>query len=727
MAKKKSTKAELTALYDKNRINRNVAVNYCSFAAASLVTIFIGFLLSFVKMEIDFDAVLEFSFYENAAEVTSQISRTLQYFVCSIGFVLLYALFYHLLNKKIKENVFSHTLNTIVHFVSMGVLIFLALYLNVRSQAHYFLTLSNSIFSGFFSILLVIIGFLLTVYFAFNKFSVGVEKFGGVLAVIICLVFVFAVAYVHIANSFYLDNPAESFHCEVVFHSIHQIYSGYTPLVDFTSTYGLFVYLYLPLELLLGGVTMLNTSIVSVFFMLISMLCLMYCAFRLCKNKVIAAVTTIAMVSTSIMNISASWYFDPSAVYLYWQYTPIRLLFPSIILALCCASLNKKSRWMNFLRYALSGIAFWANLETGIACLATSVAFDVYGLLLELKLNDRSFWKNAGKSVLKVILSVVASTALVCGITIIRSGRFPDLGGIITDHFQYLSMGGYFYEEIDFLEIWILVVIVYAILLAKSLRHMAILRNTETTETDPRATMYFVTAFMGVCLFVYYVGRYFHISLMHCSYPALLGVGMLIQGYYDRIADCFKSRRFNRQAQELKKNPADNGLNLLKFLGGFVCLFISVALGVALLVNPNYFVNGKQKPQTLDTSRLGVTVQFLDEHYDANRDGEIDIFTYNTSTLYAELGMKNPMTFPQLEEWYYRYDIFREAEIYLSNTENHIFIDKNFLENHIGKYIENAYQRGITDNPDFVNWLKYERCKIVAENERYLLLKPIAE
>lgn len=720
MAGKKNTrKTELMAAVDKDTTKRNLAVNYCSFAAATGVTLFIGFLLSFVKTEVDYEAISNAFFYDNISALTSQISRTIQYFVCSVGFVLLYALFYYLFNKKIKKDTFSQKVNTVVHFVTLGVLAFLAIYLNLRSEARFFETLTNSIFGGFFSILLVIVGFLITLYFAFGKFTDATNGIGGIVGIIVCVAFILSVAYVHVVNSFYQNNSGEYFHCEVVYHSIHQLYSGHTPLVDFTSTYGLFVYLYLPFELLLGGVTMFNTSLVSSFFMLISMLCFMYCAFKMCKNKVVATVTAMAMTAVSIMNISASWFTDPKITYLYWQYTPIRMLFPSIVLALCCASLSgKKKKLVSFLRYALSGIAFWANLETGIACLATSVAFDVYSLLLEHGFKDRVFWKNTGKSFLKAVLSVAAATAIVVGVTLLHSGQLPNLRGIITDHMWYAKTGGFFQSEIDFFEIWLLVVIVYAILIAKSLRDILVLRNNKHEMPDSRSVMYFVTAFMGVCLFVYYVGRDSHVSLMHSAYPAVLGVGMLVQEYCSRIIE--------RRKQKEKKS-ADGALDWCKFLSGFVCLFVAVSLSVALLVNPDYFENGKKKPQTDPASPLAQSLEFINTHYDAERDGKIDIFLYNTSTLYTELGMKNHLTFPQLEEWYYRYDIYRRAEEYLSTTENYILIYRTFLEMNFEQYITNAYDRGITDNPDFINWLLNERCEIVAQNDFYLLLKPITE
>jgi hypothetical protein len=200
----------------------------------------------------------------------------------------------------------------------------------------------------------------------------------------------------------------------------------------------------------------------------------------------------------------------------YFQYAPIRLLFPCLLLALSALYLRGAGkRWLYHAIFLFSALATLWNPDTGL------VVWGAWLLLLAYVELFRQPWQAAAGPILAQWLTACGSLLLVYGgyslFAFLRSGAWPDWGMSIK-YYKLFSHNGYFMLPMPGLpHLWGIIVGVYVAAMVVALH--GLLRK----ENELLCRNLFLLAVMGAGLFSYYNGR----SHSYCLIP-LLYVPILI-------------------------------------------------------------------------------------------------------------------------------------------------------------------------------------------------------
>ncbi len=310
-------------------------------------------------------------------------------------------------------------------------------------------------------------------------------------------------------------------HFNVIFHAMVQVFSGKELLVDFVHQYGLYPHFLEPFFRLIG-LDIHSFTIVMGVLTVLTFLLLLRTLLLITTNRTIALLGFLALVSGGyICKIMSSY--DP-----YFQYFPLRTIFPAAAACLLVGYLRTRSVARFVILYVVSSSAILWNPETGIVVL---IAVSLTTLYDEYSRNNlRSGLLLLGKGVC-VSLTVIA---LCSAYLYLRYGAFPDYRELIRYTQIFYGMGFYMLPMVP-LHPWNLVAIIY---IAGLVWGCGALINGTVTH---RTSIVTFLSLLGIGLFAYYQGRSHNEVLLLCIYPAFMVLtifvdSLLILGSEIRVA-----------------------------------------------------------------------------------------------------------------------------------------------------------------------------------------------
>jgi hypothetical protein len=308
-------------------------------------------------------------------------------------------------------------------------------------------------------------------------------------------------------------------HFSAVFEPVVQVHLGKDLLVNYASQYGLYPDFLAPLFALLGFDVIRFTlvfGLLSVFSYYLLWLVLRQAIAR----RGVAVMGFLALfVNGWLMYQLRTLEYYSSFADLYFQYIPLRFIFPASAVAMAwCYYRNRSSRLYWFAQIVLAFGLLW-NFESGLVAQAAWLAALGYDSLFA---ND---WLLRGRKAAFHVLATFLATAGVgfayATLKFCWFGVWPDYTRLC-DFQRIFYISGFYMLPMHFQGAWQLVVLVYLAGLAQAA--MALIVN----DHSPRHTLVFLLSVMGLGLFSYYQGRSHVLCLIVCWWPAIVLLPMFL-------------------------------------------------------------------------------------------------------------------------------------------------------------------------------------------------------
>lgn len=308
------------------------------------------------------------------------------------------------------------------------------------------------------------------------------------------------------------DETTVFWHYQLIVHPIVQAWLGSGIYLNQESLYGFYPVFLLPLWQLLGPPTATLITVVMASLLFFANAGFVGFMFRFNRYKGLAvAFALLAIIFT--LQFYPFWPGDS-----YFQFFPLRLVFPAMALAFMCFRVT--SVRFPFIAYLVLSFGVLWNFETGTIALAS---FGVYAVFVEYlpqwRHFSRSVLKHAGMAACGLLIAVLA----ISGYYQLKFGALPDWSAL-TKYIRIYSSGVHA-VPMPMWGAWIIPVVIYLGALFVGLRSLAT-RQVEG-ERERYAALLAITI-MGILFSKYYQNRSVPLQLIFASLPTLLCLGFLV-------------------------------------------------------------------------------------------------------------------------------------------------------------------------------------------------------
>ena len=416
-------------------------------------------------------------------------------------FFPLFLFLFYLLYKRIFKNSKAISIERIYSIIfPAGIFLFSALslaglfhfdpqHIGLNVQFFFFNTLPYSQFS-IYALILFPLFFLIFK----NNYDLDI-RIQKALYWIIAADYAYIFLFLFLINVFKPDtikNIAGLWHVGTLYYPMTQVYLGVPMLVNgFTNMYGLYPHFLAPI-FLITGLDVFKFSIVISLLLCLSFGFLLVFLLRNVNNKIIAYLgfTTVLFIGYIYGKI-ATWDY-------YFQYHPMRYMFPMLLLMLSAFYYDKRKKWLYYLTFLLCSLSILWNPDTGVVVFISWLFFICY---LELEKSD---WK-------RIILSIVrhfinAAAAILITFTLfslcirIFYGSFPDIIKMFSTISVYSGLG-FNQLPMPLLNPWNIVILAYII------GFLYAITSFVNKKIDKRSAVIFIVSLVGTGTFTYYEGR----------------------------------------------------------------------------------------------------------------------------------------------------------------------------------------------------------------------------
>ena len=312
-------------------------------------------------------------------------------------------------------------------------------------------------------------------------------------------------------------------HFQAVFSSVAQTRGGHPPLVGYAAQYGLYAVVLDPLFRVLGlGVFRFSAAMGAL--TVLSDAAILYFLARTLRRRWLAFLALIAAVFCRDFYAPAALFrrgvldrYDP-----YFQYAPLRLLFPALALAFSADEAARHGRRRRVEAAVLALGCFW-NLDSGApALLGWLAALSFERLRRRTRAGRRealSLWFSAAAALLAWALALTLWIRT-------TSGAWPDWSLFVSFQRQFYLLGYYMIPMPPF-HTWNIVVLLYGAGL------LAAWTDSRDGRWDGRSRAALISSLIGLGIFSYYQGRSANTNLLLVATPAFC----LISLGADRLLD----------------------------------------------------------------------------------------------------------------------------------------------------------------------------------------------
>ncbi len=475
------------------------------------------------------------------------------------------------------------------------------------------------------------------------------------------------------------DYPGDAIHFNAVYYSVAQVFNGSSILVDFNSQYGLYAHFIEPIFQIIG-LSVVKYSVVMSLLVCSSFLGILIFLRNTIQNSFIVWLGFIAVI---IYNYFLFQLF--SGHDLYFQYWPIRLLFPCILLVVATVYFNSRSKSLYLFSFLLFSLGILWNLDSGIVVFLAWLALLCFD---ELFLNNRKLMvQRMLRHIVVGFMSLLLVIAIFSVYIYLRSGNFPDWNNQFKyQHIFYAT--GFNMLPMPLFHAWNILAIIYIVGMFISIR--AVIEGENTYHSR----MIFLLSILGIGLFSYYQGRSHDHVLTMVGYPATL----LAAIFADRFILQWKTKGLGGPGKIyllVIMTIFLFGLSALGYFENSGLTFAQAQRGVKSLFSSKYKAELKAN---VDFVRLhtvyGEKVFII---YEFNWDG---IF-------YANTGTRNAANVPGSSELLLAEDVDKKILFLKGNTSKKVFVDFNHASPEI-TLILRKYYKTIGVSPNGLEYLQWQ-------------------
>lgn len=303
-------------------------------------------------------------------------------------------------------------------------------------------------------------------------------------------------------------------HANPIFFPISQVVAGKTLLVNLTSQYGLYPIFLEPIFKRVG-LSMLSLTSTMGILLSLSFLFIFLFLHRVIKNKLI-----LFLGFSTIM----FYFLDGSASpYPYFQYWPIRTLFPSILLFLSTFYFQSKNKLLYYTLFFVSAVAILWNFDSGIIVFFSWMLglfyMEIFNTDIKIIIKNIFFHFICGLMSIGLVLSGYTLYSF------LRSGQFPNMSLFFL--YQKLFYDGFMMIAMPFPHIWILIMLIFLSGLLWSIRSWV------AHNSNYKIFSIFLLSILGIGLFSYYEGRSHDATLYTPLYLPLMLLSIIADNIFD--------------------------------------------------------------------------------------------------------------------------------------------------------------------------------------------------
>ncbi len=437
-----------------------------------------------------------------------------------------------------------------------------------------------------------------------------------------------------------------------VFYPISQVFMGKSLMVDLNAQYGLNAWFLKPVFSVIG-LSIGKIGAVLAFLSGLSYAFLFLGIRKLIPNKLISLLTFLSI---------AWWVYwhgripMPPTPRLYYQYTPIRILFPMsafyLVTLINCGSYIRTKYLEWILLFVAASAVLW-NADTGL------VTFGAVAVMQGYRAFD---YKAVGASLKKIVIewfklggALLVMVALFSISVKINSGHFPDFERF-SEFQKMFYVSGYFMLPMNPINLWNMVIMMYLI---AGIYLFSTIRNKDRKDGPVLAFLFI----LGMGVFAYFQGRSYDLNLSAVAYPAVLLVGYFCYRVWDEISS-ENSFVFNEK--------------LLIFALPFVFLIDSTAsfgfqFPLILQTGTNNISRENEEVKAVQEERFS----FIKAHF--KKGDSVLILGHDVDGyLYTVGNLVNPAPLPSSTEWYFKSEIDSLTEC-IRKKKYPIIFDKKHL------------------------------------------------
>jgi hypothetical protein len=443
------------------------------------------------------------------------------------------------------------------------------------------------------------------------------------------------------------DQVFGDMHFEAVFYSVSQVAAGKTVLADLPAQYGLYAELLRPL-LDLTGYDVLSFTAVLAVLQFIGYALIILAAHRLIKSDAIfflAAVSLIFVVGSTWNNL---W--RPLIRFEYFQVWPIRLLFPSLVLAAFVLARERGMQMSHVVGLALvAGIGILWNLDWGVPAWGSLVAYALVCALFAPQAERQRSLVHLG---IVAIIPVAVVSAFAAYLSLKSDGGIDWAEPIKYQRIFFLSGFGMLPLP-RHPHPWMAVMAIYLYGLVYSIKARA------DASSSLQSDSILLLSVMGIGMFTYYQGRSHDVVLAFVMWPAVLIAFLLA----DRVLAAVREGA-------LPVLAAAAIFPILVF--GFLSLS-AMAIGSPHLVAQASAVSSKLTAQ--NRTATSVNIDFIKARI-GNAQSAV-IVSPGQSVLFAETGLASAVKGPGVIELLLAKDLDRVLATMLASPVPHVFIQRD--------------------------------------------------
>ena len=390
-------------------------------------------------------------------------------------------------------------------------------------------------------------------------------------------------------------------HVDILLGAVNQVAHGRTILVDTSSQYGL-LYPYVAATVLAPfGVGVVS---LAAWFATLGLLQIVFAYLAIARLPAMTSAWRVAFLAAycglAVPMLGGALFNLPDSICLprdshaftcvpvYYQYFPLRTIWPTFFIWFVPLALAARNRWMMPLGYGLSGLAFLWNADTGLLCLVAYAGASGYLALARVALRPVAAVASAAAHAAAAVCAVGLALTAYAGFAWVRSGSLPDYAALFRFQEIFYS-AGFFMLPMPVWELWQPIVAIHALTVAWAMR-----RLVTGMATRRSAWMLFI-ALYGLGAFSYYQGRSMA-SFLPSSFPPATILAFLW------LHDA--ARRLPAASQRVLTDSRARSRALVAATVGLFCMFGVVNLLRSLPMCLMYAVDFAGSGRAAETARL---------------------------------------------------------------------------------------------------------------------------
>ena len=319
-------------------------------------------------------------------------------------------------------------------------------------------------------------------------------------------------------------------HLDPIMFTLSQVAGGKITLIDFPSMYGLFpeffrpIFAFFPISILVVTLTFGLLQIGST-------IVLFYCLKSLVKVELIKYLSIGALIACTYgMPLFFSGIQDP-----YFQYWPIRFFWPCLSVLIFISFARKRTVLKSALVSIVGAVGTVWNLDSGAAIILAFGGYLFFQIIQVLTpyrrktspsyQGEHSLAWDLRKSLIATALHILITAAVfACSVYILKQLSDDDAVinymWLVEAHKIFSTLGYYLLPLPQYFSSWMVVSAIYAISI------LWVTANYWIGIRSSRLDTILYLSFLGIALFVYYVGRSHILNLVHAFWPVLLILGI---------------------------------------------------------------------------------------------------------------------------------------------------------------------------------------------------------